>query len=124
MVVDYKVLSKDIPLGELAGRMCGKVGSGLVLGIRHPLTGLSELAGIGEGFFAGLKTGIEVSRANFELAKTRGEYNALKRGINNSSRIFDESFVQFRKLQERLEQLPSDLRERLFPQAKPEAAPA
>ena len=75
--INWNVLDRDIPLGHTAGLLVGKVFGGLVNTVRHPILAVSQGAGTCQGFFKGIQDGLEITNANFELARMRGSVKKM-----------------------------------------------
>ena len=96
-----EVLEKDIPFGESIGILVGKTAGGVFETIKSPGIGLSQGAGLFEGFFKGVREGMEISAANFEMARIEGRENKLKKDMRSLQRKEEE-------LVERADQLRRD----------------
>lgn len=119
--INWDCLKSDIPFGQTAGVLVGKVAGGIAYGIRHPIIGASQLAGSAEGFFQGLKLGLEVTAANFAKAEIRGTVNKLTRENNKlgeqETKILQDLFQldsKKKSVLERFRNLPEDIRNEIL----------
>lgn len=129
--INWDCLKNDIPFGKTAGILAGKLVGGVAYGIRHPILGTSQLAGTAEGFFAGLKLGLEVTAANFEKAKIRGTVNKLTREEVRVDQQDTENLKSLFKLDskkkslvEKLRGLPESIRNEILGEAQLTPGPA
>lgn len=119
--INWDCLKNDIPFGQTVGVVVGKAVGGIAYGVRHPIIGASQLAGSAEGFFQGLKLGLEVTAANFEKAKIRGSVNKLTRASQKlgeeETKILQNMFDMDGKkksILERFRNLPEDIRNEIL----------
>lgn len=119
--INWNVLDRDIPLGHTAGLLVGKVFGGLVNTVRHPILAVSQGAGTCEGFFQGVKHGLEITNANFELARMRGSVKKMtgeqqKNAANviKGMEKISTTDTALAQLLERIRELPAKLKQQIF----------
>lgn len=129
--INWECLKNDIPFGQTAGVLIGKTVGGIAYGIRHPILGASQLAGSAEGFFQGLKLGLEVTAANFEKAKIRGSVNKLTQQgqkLDQEETEILNNLVEMdskrRNIVAKLKNLPEHIRKEILGEVQLTPAPA
>lgn len=119
--INWDTLNKDVPIGHTAGLLLGKLAGGIVYTVRHPIVGASQVAGSCEGFFKGIKDGLEITQANFELSRMRGSVKKMTAKqqkdaadvIKGMSRI-NETDTALGKLLQQIRDLPESVKKMVF----------
>jgi hypothetical protein len=118
----WKSLDKQIPIGETLGILFGQMAASLALSIRHPVVGASELCGSMEGLFSGLKTGINISRCNFEKRLVTNDYLTANKAGEAIKGNFNKLSEKTKKAFTRLQQLPQNIQDEIMSELEPEVA--